>query len=209
MRLFVGVEIPGDIAAELYPLARGIRGLDAQTPENMHITLKFIGDVDPGLAAEIDQALSQVAFEPFDLQVQGLDVFASSRKIRIFWAGVKDQPALRRLAHRVEKALLALEGSPDLDARKFTPHITLGRNRDAARATIEQAVADHVDLTSRVFTIDRFCLYESHSTSDGPEFRVIAAYDGQDGKYGGGVSSDVIEEFSVGDMTGDFAGDFK
>ncbi len=180
MRLFVGVEIPGDIAAELYPLARGIKGLDAQTPENMHITLKFIGNVDPGLAAEIDQVLSDVRFEPFDLQVQGLNVFASSRKIRIFWAGVKDQPIMRKLAARVESALLTLEECPDMDMRKFTPHITLGRNRDAARATIEQTVADHVDLSSRVFTIDRFCLYESHSTQDGPEFRVIAAYDGSD-----------------------------
>ncbi|WP_114096607.1 RNA 2',3'-cyclic phosphodiesterase [Thalassospira profundimaris] len=207
MRLFVGVEIPGDIAAELYPLARGIKGLDAQTPENMHITLKFIGNVDPGLAAEIDQALSDVAFEPFDLQVDGLNVFASSRKIRIFWAGVKDQPVMRRLAHRVENALLALDDCPELDARKFTPHITLGRNRDAARATIEQAVADHVDLSSRVFTIDRFCLYESHSTSDGPEFRVIAAYDGTGARP---RTPELIDDFATGDFDVDFhKGDFR
>lgn len=180
MRLFVGVEIPADIAADLYPLARGIKGLDAQTPENMHITLKFIGDVDPGLAVEIDQALSKLAFTPFDLGVQGLNVFASAQKIRIFWAGVSEQPLLRQLAARVENALRALEECPDMDMRNFTPHITLGRNRTAARATIEQAVADHGDIRSRSFTIDRFCLYESHSTIDGPEFRVVAAYDGSD-----------------------------
>ncbi|MEQ8286174.1 RNA 2',3'-cyclic phosphodiesterase [Thalassospira sp.] len=197
MRLFVGVEIPGDVAAELYPLARGIKGLDAQTPDNMHITLKFIGNVDPGLAAEIDQALAAIAFEPFDLQVQGLNVFASSRKIRIFWAGVKDQPVMRQLASRVENALLALEECPDMDMRKFTPHITLGRNRNAARATIEQAVADHVSLSSRVFTIDRFCLYQSHATTDGPEFRVIAAYDGKDSER---QALDLADELVTGDF---------
>lgn len=181
MRLFVGVEIPADIADDLYPLARGIRGLDAQTPENMHITLKFIGNVDPGLAKEIDAALSELPFEPFDLRVQGLGIFASARKLRIFWAGVADQPALHSLANRVEKALLRLEECPDMDMRKFNPHITLGRNRDAARATVEQAVADNIGLTSRSFTVDRFCLYESHSTVDGPEFRVVAAYDGSNG----------------------------
>lgn len=179
MRLFVGVEIPHDVAVDLYPLGRAIKGLDAQTPQNMHITLKFIGNVDPGLAGEIDQALSQVAFEPFDLQVSGLDMFASNRKVRIFWAGVKDQPALRTLANRVENALLALEECPDMDMRKFTPHITLGRNRDAARASIERAIVDHGDVSSRVFTVDRFCLYESHSTVDGPEFQIVAAYDGK------------------------------
>ncbi|MBX2832099.1 MAG: RNA 2',3'-cyclic phosphodiesterase [Rhodospirillales bacterium] len=197
MRLFVGVEIPGDVAADLYPLARGIKGLDAQTPDNMHITLKFIGNVDPGLAAEIDQALAKIAFEPFDLQVQGLNVFASSRKIRIFWAGVKDQPVMRQLASRVENALLALEECPDMEMRKFTPHITLGRNRNAARATIEQAVADHIDLSSRAFTIDRFCLYQSHSTADGPEFRVIAAYDGTDSKR---QTLDLADELVTGDF---------
>jgi 2'-5' RNA ligase len=197
MRLFVGVEIPHDIATELFPIARGIKGLDPQTPENMHITLKFIGNVDPSLAAEIDQALSRVAFEPFDLKVSGLDIFASSRKVRIFWAGVEHQPALHQLASRVENALLALEECPDMDMRKFTPHITLGRNRDAARATIEQAVADHGDVSSRIFTVDRFCLYESHSTSDGPEFRVVAAYDGTNAvaRNDGAVDDFALEEF--------------
>jgi len=197
MRLFVGVEIPGDVAADLYPLARGIKGLDAQTPDNMHITLKFIGNVDPGLAGEIDQALAKIAFEPFDLEVQGLNVFASSRKIRIFWAGVKEQPVMRQLATRVENALLALEECPDMEMRKFTPHITLGRNRNAARATIEQAVADHIDLSSRAFTIDRFCLYQSHSTADGPEFRVIAAYDGTDTER---QTLDLADELVTGDF---------
>ncbi|MCC9620975.1 RNA 2',3'-cyclic phosphodiesterase [Thalassospira sp. MA62] len=179
MRLFVGVEIPDDIATELYPLGRAIKGLEAQTPDNMHITLKFIGNVDRGLAEEIDAALSNVAFEPFDLTVSGVDMFASSRKVRIFWAGVKDQPALHALARRVEGALRPLyDDLPAMDMRNFTPHITLGRNRDAARASIEQAIADHADLASRPFTVDRFCLYESHATSDGPVFRVIAAYDG-------------------------------
>ncbi|WP_238318509.1 RNA 2',3'-cyclic phosphodiesterase [Thalassospira australica] len=197
MRLFVGVEIPHDIATDLYPLARGIKGLDAQTPENMHITLKFIGNVDPGLAGEIDQALSQIAFEPFDLQVSGLDMFSSSRKVRIFWAGVKDQPVMNRLANKVENALLALEECPDMDVRKFTPHITLGRNRTAARASVEQAIADHADVTSRVFTVDRFCLYESHSTTDGPEFRVIAAYDGSDEPR---PQPDLADEFATEDF---------
>lgn len=197
MRLFVGVEIPHDIAVELYPLGRAIKGLDPQTPENMHITLKFIGNVDPGLAGEIDKALSQVKFDPFDLQVSGLDMFASNRKVRIFWAGVKDQLSLHRLANRVENALLALEECPDMDMRKFTPHITLGRNRDAARASIEQAIVDHGDVTSRVFTVDRFCLYESHSTTDGPEFRVIAAYDGKDGPL---PEPDLSEAFATEDF---------
>ena len=178
MRLFVGIEIPADIAADLYPLARGIRGIEAQTPANMHITLKFIGNVDPGLAKEIDGVLSNLPFKPFELQVSGLGVFASARKIRILWAGVAKQPELHALAHRVENSLLAMEECPNMDMRNFTPHITLGRNRDAARATVEQTIADHLDLTSRAFTVDRFCLYESHSTTDGPEFRMVAAYDG-------------------------------
>tara|TARA_R110000868_G_scaffold411064_2_gene701650 strand:- start:46818 stop:47093 length:276 start_codon:yes stop_codon:yes gene_type:complete len=78
----------------------------------------------------------------------------------------------------VEDSLLAMEECPNMDMRYFTPHITLGRNCNAARATVEQTIADRLDLTSRAFTVDRFCLYESHSTTDSPEFPVVAAYDG-------------------------------
>ncbi|MDP2699006.1 RNA 2',3'-cyclic phosphodiesterase [Thalassospira sp.] len=182
MRLFVGIEIPDDITAGLYPLARGIKGLDAQTPHNMHVTLKFIGEVPPVLAHEIDRALSAVDFAPFDLQICGLGMFASARKLRIFWAGVRPQPELDALARRVENTLLAMEGGPELELRHFKPHITLARNRDADRRRIEQMIADHADLTSRIFTVDRFCLYQSHAGMDGPDFRVVAAYDGVDGK---------------------------
>jgi 2'-5' RNA ligase len=181
MRLFVGIEIPSDIAADLYPIGRALRGVDAQTPDNMHLTLKFIGNVDPGLAAEVDEVLSKVRFDPFDLQISGLGLFASTRKARILWAGVKDQPELSRLAGRVENALAQIEEvAALLDGRKFTPHITLARNREAPRAVIEQCVADHANLRSEPFSVQRFCLYQSHQTDDGPKFEILAAYTGED-----------------------------
>lgn len=178
MRLFVGIEIPEDIANDLYPLARAVRGLDAQTPQNMHVTLKFIGNVDRGSAQEIDKVLSGLSFSPFDLAISGLGMFASSRKVRIFWAGLTESRELNDLAGRVARGLARIEDLPEADTHKFTPHVTLGRNRDASRARIEQVIADHFDTRSRVFTVDRFCLYESHTSNDGPIFDVVAAYTG-------------------------------
>jgi len=180
MRLFVGIPIPVDIAENLYPVARAIRGLEAQTPENMHLTLKFIGTVhDRVTAASIDDALLQTRFTPFDLQIAGLGMFGTDRKARILWAAVQAQPLLNQLAHRVESALFRCDDiSGQLDRRKFTPHVTLGRNRSASRAVIGQAVADHADLVSRSFQVDRFCLYQSISTGDGPVYQVVAEYDG-------------------------------
>ncbi len=178
MRLFVGIPIPADIAQDLYPIARAIRGLDAQTPENMHLTLKFIGTVeDRHLATSIDEALMSVAFDGFDLKIAGLNMFGTDKKARILWAAVQNQPLLGQLAGRAESALLACEDLSDrLEVRKFTPHITLGRNRSAPRAVVEQAVVDHADVTSRVFHVDHFCLYQSISTHDGLVYQVMAEY---------------------------------
>lgn len=192
MRLFVGIPVPADIAKDLYPIARAIRGLDAQTPENMHLTLKFIGEVeDRHVAACIDAALMSVAFDVFDLKVAGLNMFGTDKKARILWAAVQNQPLLGQLAGRVESALLACDDlAGQLEARKFTPHITLGRNRTAHRAVVEQAVVDHADVTSRAFQVDHFCLYQSISTHEGPVYQIMAEYgaesemptDGQDKK---------------------------
>ncbi|WP_254424254.1 RNA 2',3'-cyclic phosphodiesterase [Thalassospira marina] len=186
MRLFVGIPIPADIAEDLYPIARAIRGLEAQTPENMHLTLKFIGNVDDRhVAGTIDDALMAIGFDGFDLKVAGLGMFGTDKKARILWAAVQNQPLLGQLAQRVESALLACEDiSEQLEQRKFAPHITLGRNRSAHRAVVEQAVVDHADVTSRVFHVDKFCLYQSISTNDGPVYQVMAEYGAGEGKAG-------------------------
>ncbi|OSQ40611.1 RNA 2',3'-cyclic phosphodiesterase [Thalassospira mesophila] len=178
MRLFVGIPIPADIAEDLYPIARAMRGLDAQTPKNMHLTLKFIGNVDNGLtAAVIDDVLHHTRFTPFDLQIAGLGMFGTARKARILWAGVQPQPLLTQLAHRVEAALFRCDDiSNQLDRRKFAPHITLGRNRSASRAAVGQAVVDHAGLPSRSFRVETFCLYQSISTGEGPVYQVMAHY---------------------------------
>ncbi|WP_339777209.1 RNA 2',3'-cyclic phosphodiesterase [uncultured Thalassospira sp.] len=194
MRLFVGIPIPADIAQDLYPIARAIRGLEAQTPENMHLTLKFIGNVqDRIVAAQIDDALLHTRFSPFDLQVAGLGMFGTDRKARILWAAVLPQPVLTQLAHRVESALFRCDAiSGQLDRRKFAPHITLGRNRSASRAVVGQAVADHADLASRAFRVTRFCLYQSISTRDGPVYQVMA-------EYGEGIDVPAPEKSRTGD----------
>jgi len=96
-------------------------------PEALHLTLKFLGDVDDASEPDLRAALGHVAGEarPVSLHVEGFGVFPHFRRPRIVWAGVEPDPALELLQHRVEQVFAPL-GFPT-EARPFRPHVTLGR----------------------------------------------------------------------------------
>jgi len=112
------------------------RGLPVKwvRPEGLHLTLKFLGDVDEGREPELHAALSQAATggaRGATVHIEGLGVFPDFRRPRIVWAGVAPDPALELLQHRVEQVFAPL-GFPT-EARAFRPHLTLGRAGREAR----------------------------------------------------------------------------
>jgi 2'-5' RNA ligase len=110
------------------------RGLPVKwvRPEALHLTLKFLGDVDDASEPNLRAALGQVAGGgPVSLHIEGFGVFPDFRRPRIVWVGVEPDPALELLQHRVEQVFAPL-GFPT-DARAFRPHLTLGRAAREAR----------------------------------------------------------------------------
>jgi len=124
-------------------------------PEALHLTLKFLGDVDDAREANLHVALAQVAgrgeARPVSLHIEGFGVFPDFRRPRIVWAGVEPDPALELLQHRVEQVFAPL-GFPT-EARPFRPHVTLGRGDftglEGTLATVSFAattIVPHIDL---------------------------------------------------------------
>lgn len=103
------------------------RGLPVKwvRPEALHLTLKFLGDVEDAREPDLRAALGRVGGGPVSLHIEGFGVFPDVRRPRIFWAGVDPEPALELLQHRVEQVFAPL-GFPT-EARAFRPHLTLGR----------------------------------------------------------------------------------
>lgn len=125
LRLFVALTLPAAVRDRLCGLMGGVPGARWVPNENLHLTLRFIGDVDEGAAADLDAELSRTPFAPFKLTLEGMGVFGASRRPRALWAGVAPSPELDILQGRVEAA--AQRAGQPAETRKFTPHVTLAR----------------------------------------------------------------------------------
>ena len=148
------------------------RGLPVKwvRPEALHLTLKFLGDVDDAREADLRAALGQVGGGPVTLHIEGFGVFPDFRRPRIVWAGIAPEPALELLQHRVEQVFAPL-GFPT-EARPFRPHLTLGRAaRDARTFTgLENSLAA-VTFTATTLVPD-LDLMESTLQSGGAVYQV-------------------------------------
>jgi len=178
MRLFVGIPLPEEIREavdkylgawrERFPAVRYV------SPENLHITLKFLGDVPDTRIDDLDKALKSVRMEPFSVEAWGLGAFPHILRPRVLWIGVKDgRVPLTRLAREVENTLESIGFAPE--ARQYHPHITIGRLKrpDPRISTLLQQDAEK--YFGR-FTVDGFILYSSTLTPDGPIYSALREY---------------------------------
>lgn len=173
-RLFVGIELPNDVRVRLAALCSGLPGAKWIDSENMHLTIRFIGEVDGALAEDIDMALSRVAAPPFDIVLSGIGCFESSGKVHTLWMGLEKQPSLLHLYGKVESALVRAGCEPE--RRKFKPHITLARLRGGGEKRIAFFIQAHNHLVLGPFSVDHFTLFRSHLGREKAHYEPLADY---------------------------------
>lgn len=174
IRLFVGLELPEDLRARLAALSGGVPGANWVPPENMHVTLRFIGEVDEGVAADVHHALSGVRAPAFDCELVGIGTFGQGRHPHALWVGVERGPALLHLHDKVESALVRAGLPPD--SRKFVPHVTLARLKEAPGARLPHFVARNGTFRSGPVRCSRFALFSSRLGRGGAAYTVEAEY---------------------------------
>ena len=172
-RLFTGLEVPADVAFDLDLMKGGIIGARWIDRDSFHITLRFIGDIDDGLAREIAYELDGVTARPFSLKLKGIDVFGGN-KPHTLYAGVEANDELRRLQSIHERICQVL--GLDAESRKFTPHVTLARLRDPNLGVVHNYVASHSLYKSRLFDVARFVLFSSRPSRGGGPYAVEESY---------------------------------
>ncbi|MDQ8729553.1 RNA 2',3'-cyclic phosphodiesterase [Bradyrhizobium sp. LHD-71] len=172
-RLFTGLELPEDISDSLATLRGGLPGARWIDPENYHVTLRFIGDIDGISANEIASMLLRIKRRPFEVKLQGLSSFGG-KKPRAVVACVAPCRPLMELQAELERLMQRVGLDPE--GRKFTPHVTLAR----LRAASNQDVADYLSVRgyfpARSFTVDRFVLFSSRASVGGGPYIVEDAY---------------------------------
>jgi 2'-5' RNA ligase len=172
-RLFTALEIPRQVGQSLAMMRGGLPGARWIDPENYHLTLRFIGDIDDGLARDIAGLLGRVQRVPFELRLDGLASFGG-RKPRAVVAAVAPVAPLIELQAEHERLLQRLGLEPE--ERKYTPHVTLARLRDSSSREVADYLSVRAHYRSSSFAISRFVLLSSRSSVGGGPYVVEEAY---------------------------------
>jgi 2'-5' RNA ligase len=171
-RLFTALEIPFEIGQSLALLRGGLPGARWVAPENYHLTLRFIGDIDDTLATEIADLLDKVERPAFDLQIDGLDSFGGN-KPRAVVAAVPAVTQLVELQADHERIMQRIGLQPE---RKYKPHVTLARLRDTSSRQVAEFLSTRQPFRSSSFAVSRFVLYSSRSSVGGGPYVIEAEY---------------------------------
>ena len=172
-RLFTGLELRAAVVGQLALMRGGVVGARWLEPEDYHITLRFIGDIDARTARDIDDALSDIRRPEVPVCFEELSSFGGD-KPRAIVAKVKADPALVDLQAEQERRLRRIGIEPE--TRKFTAHVTLARLRGAGQAAIASYLAERGALVADSFVAERFVLYSARAGSGGGPYVVEVAY---------------------------------
>jgi 2'-5' RNA ligase len=174
IRLFAALAVPDEIAEGLARRQTGLEGARWRTVEQMHITLRFFGEVREDVARDLDVELSTLGGAPFDIVLQGAGAFGEGGDIHTIWAGVGESAELRRLARACETAARRVGLKPE--RRNFRPHLTLAYLRHPEPDRVAAWIQANNLLKSPPMRIERFGLYSSFLGGDGAQYRLEAAY---------------------------------
>jgi 2'-5' RNA ligase len=164
IRLFVALPLPENVAQSLLAIRSGVPGARWSTRDQLHLTLRFIGEVDGRDANAIDETLASISALRFTLELKGVGSFGGKNP-RALWAGVAPNNSLIHLQRKIESAIQRL-GFP-AEKRKYTPHVTLARLHATPAGRVMDYIADHALYAGGPFTADQFILYSSTMTPNG------------------------------------------
>ncbi len=174
IRLFVSLELPDVVRERLAGLCCDVPGARWTEPEQMHLTIRFIGEVEEHVFDEIRDGLGSVSVEPFPLTLRGVGHFPPRGQPRVLWVGVERSDALRILHQRVDAALVRSGVAPE--RRKFAPHVTLARLRRTPTRAVGSFISQNALFEEGPIEIDRFWLYSSRLSRKQAVHRPEAEY---------------------------------
>jgi RNA 2',3'-cyclic 3'-phosphodiesterase len=172
-RLFVAIRPPEAIRDLLIDTMDDSSDFRWQDDEQLHLTLRFIGEVDRPVAEDLAAALGRIQAERFELRVAGVGRF-EQRNSGALWAAVEPKPPLAALAAKVERVCQSVGLEPE--RRAFHAHITLARWKGRRTREVHDFLEQTRGLTSEPFTIDEFILFESRLSRHGAHYDAVASY---------------------------------
>jgi 2'-5' RNA ligase len=172
-RLFVAIRPPQEIRDLLIDAMDDSPEFRWQEEEQLHLTLRFVGEVERPIAEDLAAELAGIRAEPFELRVSGVGRF-EQRNSGALWAAVEPKPPLAALAAKVERVCQTAGLEPE--RRAFHPHITLARWKGRRTREVHEFLERRAGLASAPFAVDRFILFESRLSRHGAHYEEVAVY---------------------------------
>ncbi len=171
MRLFIAVDMPADVVERLVELQKQIRGGKFTFVKHFHLTLKFLGKVQPDKLSAVKAALAKFEFKSFKAELGSVGFFSPSA-VRVVWAGLEPKDVFSDFQKCVEQSLKGIF-EPEL---RFESHVTLARVKFLDNPTEFKEQLKKLVLKPVQFKVDNFKLYESVLTKSGPDYSLKAVY---------------------------------
>ncbi len=178
MRVFIGIKLDERVHDEIEKFLAPFKKISSPIrwakPENVHITLKFIGEVPEEKYAKIEKHLGEADFNtgPFDLRLAGCGKFGRGNSLDIFWIGISPCDPLTRVFKKIEDTLA--KSGIEKEKRPFTPHITVGRNKKNFNfKSFFQLIEENRDRLISEFNVDRFQVFKSQLKPEGPIYTIL------------------------------------
>jgi len=172
-RLFVAIRPPEDIRDLLVDAMDGSPDFRWQDDEQLHLTLRFIGEVERPVAEDLADALSRIRAQAFAIRIEGVGRF-EQRNSGALWAGIDPKAPVAALAAKVERVCFGVGLEPE--RRAFFPHITLARWKGRRGREVADFLERRRDLRSRSFEVSQFILFESRLSRHGAHYEPVVTY---------------------------------
>ena len=165
-RLFVAIDLPDEVKNAVDGIVgRDLPGARRVPREQLHLTLRFIGDADEQIFQAVKNELASVRGTPFSLIIKGVGHFPPKREPRVLWVGIEESLPLRDLQKNIEQSLI--NAGITADERSFSPHITIARLRETPLAKVATIEERHRQFSAGPFPVEEFYLYSSMITREG------------------------------------------
>ena len=174
IRLFFGLELPGELRMRIAALSAGMDRARWVEPEDLHITLRFIGEVGEPAMEDIAQEAAAIRFEPFRVTLSGAGHFERRGRVNAVWIGIEPNPALAALRDRIEAAAVRAGQPPE--GRKFRPHVTVARLDRARPGEVRDWLAANTLFRAVPFTVASFALFSSTLGRSGSNYTVECVF---------------------------------
>ncbi|MCB9727949.1 MAG: RNA 2',3'-cyclic phosphodiesterase [Deltaproteobacteria bacterium] len=174
LRLFVAIDLPETIRDDLAEIMLGVPGARWVDDDNLHVTLRFVGEVDGHAFEDVADALSTLRKPGFQLALTGTGHFPPRGQPTVLWAGVSPEPGLLALRGAVDRAVIRAGIEPE--HRKYMPHVTLARLNGSPPGKVAQFLAHHSLFQTEPFQVDTFHLYSSVLRASGAEHTLEVSY---------------------------------